>query len=91
MTTIQLSSDSQHVYELIHASLVELFQLDPTRITPAARLGEDLEIDSIDAVDLIDHVKRITGHKLKAEDFRAVRTVGDLARAIERLLGAQAE
>ena len=39
---------------------------------------EDLEIDSIDVVDLMDHVRRFTGRKVTAEDFRAVRTVGDL-------------
>jgi acyl carrier protein len=77
---------SQHTYEMIRTSLVELFQLDPRRITPEARLGDDLEIDSIDAVDLVDHMKRLTGRKISAEDFRSVRTVGDLVQALERLV-----
>jgi acyl carrier protein len=55
------------------------------RITPDARLGEDLEIDSIDAVDLIERVRRVIGRKVTPEDFRSVRTVGDLVQAIERL------
>lgn len=77
---------SQPTYEIIRTSLVELFQLDPGRITPEARLGDDLEIDSIDAVDLVDHMKRLTGRKISAEDFRSVRTVGDLVQAFERLV-----
>lgn len=76
------------IHEQIRSSLVELFQLDPERITPDARLMEDLEIDSIDAVDLIDRLKRYTGKKIGAEDFRSVRTVGDLTAAIERLVRA---
>ncbi|MEY2919571.1 MAG: hypothetical protein RL261_876 [Pseudomonadota bacterium] len=76
------------ILEQIKASLAELFELDPARITPAARLNEDLEIDSIDAVDLLDGLRRQTGRKISAEDFRSVRTVGDLVEAIYRLVQA---
>jgi acyl carrier protein len=90
MTAQDSKQTSKHepewVYRMIHSSLVELFRLDPARITPEARLADDLEIDSIDAVDLIDQVKRVTGHKVSAEDFRSVRTVSDLAQAVERLV-----
>jgi acyl carrier protein len=79
---------SEQVYEMIRGSLVELFRLDPARITPGARLADDLGVDSIDAVDLVDQVKRATGRKLSAQDFRSVRTVADLAQAVERLLRA---
>ncbi len=76
------------ILEQIKASLAELFELDPARITLAARLNEDLEIDSIDAVDLLDGLRRQTGRKISAEDFRSVRTVGDLVEAIYRLVQA---
>ena len=76
------------ILEQIKASLTELFELDPARITLAARLNEDLEIDSIDAVDLLDGLRRQTGKKISAEDFRSVRTVGDLVEAIYRLVQA---
>ncbi|MGH8260222.1 MAG: acyl carrier protein [Steroidobacteraceae bacterium] len=78
--------DPEQVYALIRSALVELFRLDPARITPEARLADDLEIDSIDAVDLVERVKRATGRKLSAEDFKSVRTVADLTQAIGRLL-----
>ncbi|MGN6657971.1 MAG: phosphopantetheine-binding protein, partial [Achromobacter mucicolens] len=37
---------------------------------------------SIDAIDLIDHVRRQTGRKLDANDFRTVRTVEDVVQAM---------
>ncbi len=76
------------ILEQIKASLTELFELDPAQVTLAARLNEDLEIDSIDAVDLLDGLRRQTGRKISAEDFRSVRTVGDLVEAIYRLVQA---
>ena len=74
------------ILEQIKASLAALFELDPAQITLAARLNEDLEIDSIDAVDLLDGLRRQTGRKISAEDFRSVRTVGDLVEAIYKLV-----
>jgi len=74
------------ILEQIKASLAALFELDPAQITLAARLNEDLEIDSIDAVDLLDGLRRQTGRKITAEDFRSVRTVGDLVEAIYKLV-----
>lgn len=76
------------ILEQIKASLAELFELEPARITLAARLNEDLEIDSIDAVDLLDGLRRQTGKKISAEDFRSVRTVGDLVEAVYKLVQA---
>jgi acyl carrier protein len=76
---------SEQILELLRSSFTELFEIDPARVVPAARLGEDLEIDSIDAVDLIERVRRVIGRKVSPEDFRSVRTVGDLVTAIERL------
>jgi|GEM_PF-22989 len=72
----------EQVQEILSKALVELFEIDPSKITLTANLYEDLEIDSIDAIDLIDHIKRKTGHRLVADDFRSVRTVGDVVEAV---------
>jgi acyl carrier protein len=69
----------------VRATLRELFKLDGAKITAESRLYEDLEIDSIDVVDLMDEVQRFAGKKVTADDFRAVRTVGDLVIVIDRL------
>jgi acyl carrier protein len=85
MTSLDPNPDDERIYQMIRCALIRLFELDPDRITPQARLADDLEIDSIDAVDLVDEVKRATGRKIGAEEFRSVRTVCDLARVVERL------
>ena len=69
----------QEVRTLLTDALVNLFEIEPERIKPETNLYEDLEIDSIDA---IDHIKRETGRKLQAEDFRNVRTVVDVVQAV---------
>jgi acyl carrier protein len=80
---------SEQILEMVQSSLKELFQLDPARVTLDARLSDDLGIDSIDAVDLLYRVERLTGRKIGAEDFRSVRTVGDLVTAIAQLSQAE--
>ena len=74
-------TEQQTVYQEVSALLVKLFEIDPQDIKPEARLYEDLELDSIDAVDMIVH-----GKKIKPEEFKAVRTVQDVVEAVERLL-----
>lgn len=73
------------ILERIRSTLVELFELAPEDVTSQARLFQDLQIDSIDVVDLMDHVRRFTGKKVTAEDFRSVNTVGDLVTVVQRL------
>lgn len=64
----------------------ELFELDASDITLESRLYEDLDIDSIDAVDLMVELKKLTGKKIKPEDFKSVRTLGDIVDAVENLM-----
>ena len=53
----------EEIFATLRDALVELFELDAERVTLDANLYQDLEIDSIDAVDLIDHIKRQTDRK----------------------------
>ncbi|MBU3055174.1 acyl carrier protein [Pseudomonas indica] len=76
----------EDIFATLRDALVELFELEPERVTLDANLYQDLEIDSIDAVDLIDHLKRQTGKKIAAEDFKSVRTVGDVVEAVHRMV-----
>ena len=78
------------IFLTLRDALVELFELEPKRVTLEANLYQDLEIDSIDAVDLIDHIKRQTGKKIAAEDFKSVRTVGDVVEAVHRMVNPEA-
>ena len=60
------------IFDTLRDALSELFEIEPERITPEANLYTDLEIDSIDAIDLIDHVRRQTGRKLDANDLSLI-------------------
>ncbi|UVL61978.1 acyl carrier protein [Pseudomonas sp. B21-032] len=76
----------EDIFNTLRDALVELFELDPAGISLESNLYQDLEIDSIDAVDLIDHIKRQTGKKIAADEFKAVRTVNDVVEAVYRLV-----
>ena len=65
--------------------LSELFELKPEQIVPEANLYADLDIDSIDAVDLFLKLKEITGRKIQPQAFKDVRTVSDVIDAIQTL------
>lgn len=77
--------NQKEIEEILIQALEELFEVDRTKITPQTNLYEDLEIDSIDAIDLIDYIKKKTSYKLQAQDFRNVRTVEDVICAVEKL------
>ena len=70
--------------------LVDLFELKPEQIVPEATLYDDLDIDSIDAVDLILRLKEVTGRKIQPQTFRNARTVSDVVDAIEKLMASPA-
>lgn len=70
------------IYNILKTTLVELFEIPEEDINHDADLYESLDIDSIDAIDLIDHIRRKTGYKLQAEDFRNLRTIGDIVDAV---------
>ena len=70
---------------MLREILSEEFEIDVADIVPTANLYEDLDIDSIDAVDLIVRLKEITGKRVPPEKFQAVRTVGDVVEVLESL------
>lgn len=76
----------EQILQLITDGLVTTFRLERERVVVSARLYEDLDIDSIDAVDLAARLQRETGARLSSEVFKSVRTVGDLSVALDHLL-----
>ena len=74
----------------IAAIMEETFEIDPAKVKPEARLYDDLEIDSIDAVDLIVQLKPLIGAALKPEAFKAVRTVADVVDVVHAMMHAGA-
>ncbi|MFO0597184.1 MAG: acyl carrier protein [Myxococcaceae bacterium] len=66
--------------------LHETFDIPVENIKPESRLYDDLDIDSIDAVDLIVRMKPMVGKRLQPEAFKAVRTVQDVVDALHTLI-----
>ena len=79
----------QEIYQQITALLAKLFEIDEADIKPESRLYEELELDSIDAVDLVVHLQKVTGKKIMPEMFKSVRTVQDIVDAVDNLLNTK--
>ncbi|MFA6623170.1 MAG: acyl carrier protein [Fibrobacteraceae bacterium] len=78
--------EKQEIFDKLKAALVEDFELDAAKIVPEAKLFEDLELDGIDAVDLIVKLKAFLPHNVDQEVFKKVRTVQDVVDAIYNML-----
>jgi acyl carrier protein len=70
--------------------LQNLFEIPPERVMADTKLFEELDLDSIDAIDLVVSLQDLTGRRIKPEEFKSVRTVGDVVDCVERLLAADA-
>ena len=78
--------DSQQILAMLTDILVNEFEIDADDITLEASLYQDLDLDSIDAVDLVIKLQQLTGKKIQPDEFKAVRTVKDVVNAIEGLV-----
>jgi acyl carrier protein len=81
-----MDMDKDQIHRRICEIMEETFEIDPARVTLQAKLYDDLEIDSIDAVDLIVQLKPVVGRRLEPEAFKSVRTVGDVVDALHNML-----
>lgn len=84
----EMSKDQ--LYAWVVDLLAEMFELDKSTLTPESNLYSDLDIDSIDAVDLAVKLKQLTGKRLQPEVFKTIRTIDDVVRALLGLAQEQA-
>lgn len=68
--------------------LIQDFEINPEKISPKARLKEDVGIDSLDFVDIAVFVEKIFGVKLGAEQKAVLVTLSDLYDYIEGRLNS---
>lgn len=80
-------SSRTEILQYLRVVLNELFQLDAERVRPEARLVEDLDLDSLDAIDISVRVEEATGHALTEPQLRALKTVDDVIHAIAEVVG----
>jgi acyl carrier protein len=76
----------EDIFLKLREVLADSFRLDPAKITLESHLFTDLDLDSIDAVELAIQLQDITGRRVKAEEFKHVRTVHDVVEAVHKML-----
>jgi acyl carrier protein len=77
---------NEELFAMLSNILEDAFEVEADDITLEANLYEDLDLDSIDAVDLVVKLREKTGKKIEPDDFKQVRTVEDVIVAIKKLL-----
>ena len=76
----------EEILSQVSLELQALFELSEDQITLEAHLYEDLDLDSIDAVDLIVRLQEVTKKRIRPDQFKSVRTVSDIVDAVEELV-----
>jgi len=78
-------TNHEDILQLIKGIMLEMFEIEPELVTLEARLNEELDFDSIDAVDMIVKLKEITGKAVKPADFKNARTINDVVEAVFKI------
>ena len=66
------------LYEKIKEILINDFEVDETLIKPEARIADDIDLDSIDAVEMIVKAKPLLKGSVDPSVFKMTKTVQDV-------------
>ena len=72
----------EEIFDKLKAVLSKEFEIEEDKITPAAKLADDLELDSIDSIDLIVKMKAFIPGKVDPAIFKTVKTMQDVVDAL---------
>ena len=78
----------QEILTKLREILAKTFEVDPQKVNPEANLFTELDLDSIDAVDLAIQLQKLTCKRIEPHECKEVRTVNDVITAVHRLLAA---
>jgi acyl carrier protein len=81
----------EQIYNDVRAMMAETFELEPERITLSARLYEDLDLDSIDALDMVVKLQELIHRRVEERELRALRTVSDVVEMVAATFARPAE
>ncbi|MBQ3774892.1 MAG: acyl carrier protein [Ruminobacter sp.] len=70
------------VFEELKKIIADNFEIDPAQVTRESNIVTDLDLDSIDAIDMVAELQKKVGCRLSAEDFKSVKTVGDIVKVV---------
>ncbi len=71
--------------EKIQAMLAEALNISVDKVTPDAKIVDDLGADSLDVVELLSQLEEEYGIIIPDDDAENLVTVADVAKAIEEL------
>ena len=74
------------IFQQLKEILSTDFEIDPSLITPDAKLYEELDLDSIDAVDMVVKMKERIPGKIDPALFKTARTVQDIVELLHPLI-----
>ena len=77
----------ENIIKTVNDFLIDEFELDKEALLPDAHLMDDLEIESLDFVDIVVIIEKDFGFKVKNEDMVNLRTLSDLYDYIETQVG----
>jgi acyl carrier protein len=73
----------EEIVALINRTVAAEFEIDEKIMSPQAHLFEDLELDSLDIVDLVVVLEQAFTFKIREENsIRGIRTLGDIHRFV---------
>jgi acyl carrier protein len=75
----------QQIQQHINKVLIELFELEEALLTPDAKLYDDLDIDSIDTIDLLIELKKFVGKDIDPKAFQQATSLQDVTNIIHQL------
>jgi len=76
----------EEIFAELKKILVEELEIAEDAVKLESNLFEDLDLDSIDAVDIAVRMQKFTDKKLSPAEFKQIRTVNDIVEAVYALL-----
>ncbi len=75
----------ESIVTAVNESLVDGFEIPPEKLTPNATLFEDLELDSLDAVDMMVYLEEKLSIKVDANEFKDVRSLEQVYDLVQKM------
>ncbi|PRQ07649.1 acyl carrier protein [Enhygromyxa salina] len=69
----------EEILAYLQRTIAELFELDAEQVRAESTVFDELDLDSIDAMDLVAKLQQFTGRRIEEDSMRRVKTVGDIA------------
>lgn len=80
-----MSHSKEDILKHLNSTLIELFEIDEDKLVPEAKLHEDLDIDSIDTIDLLIELKGYVDKEIDGQSFIDCKTIDDVAEIIFKM------